>query len=73
MVPADIKSGCTYQVSLTGQVQRRVVEISTEQRPDAWGWCRAKHGPGVLYEQKGRLKRMYLVDFAAWAGVEVKS
>jgi hypothetical protein len=79
MKPSEIKVGKTYCNRGAGRTQRKVLEISIENRPDWYGSDSNKPPDdehGVLYEQMTtRLgsftDQLFLSSFAAWAGREV--
>ena len=73
MKPCDIQVGRTYQNRGAGRTRRKVLEISDQQRPTMW-WSDEStrpNEPGVMYEQDGRIGRLYISSFAAWCGSEV--
>jgi len=73
MKPSEIKVGKTYINRGAGRTRRRVLGIGDEHKPlDGKDWRRPKD-TGVLYEQEGKQRSLYLISFARWAGEEVRS
>jgi hypothetical protein len=75
MKPCEIKVGFTYVNRGAGRTRRKVVDIGPTQRPKIWFGDPDKQPSavedGVLYEQNGILKRLYLSSFAQWCGAVV--
>jgi len=66
----DIQVGVTYVNRGAGRTQRKVLAIGDEHRPDQWYGTWGSIAPkeqGVLFEQKGEQRKLYLSSFAAWA------
>jgi hypothetical protein len=74
MSPNDIQAGKTYTNRGAGKTRRTVIAIGDEHRPKRWnGYPDAfPNGTGVLYEQNGVRRNLYLPSFAQWAGREVE-
>jgi hypothetical protein len=73
MSPNDIQAGKTYTNRGAGKTRRTVIAIGDEHRPKRWnGLSTTKpNEPGVLYEQGGKRRNLYLPSFAQWVGREV--
>ena len=75
MSPLEIEVGKTYTNRGAGKTKRKVLAIGTEHRPkqfwNATGTPPKPNDPGVLYEQGGKQRNLYLQSFAAWCGKEV--
>lgn len=72
MKPEEIKEGKTYRNKGAGRTKRTVKAIGAEFIPNNWYSCGPRpNEPGVLYEQKGKLMKLYLGSFASWCGSEV--
>lgn len=74
MKPSEIQVGKTYVNNGAGRTRRTVIEIGPEHIPERWlGSSDTKPASGalgVMYEQSGKQRRLYLESFAAWAGKE---
>jgi hypothetical protein len=74
MSPNEIKVGKTYTNRGAGKTQRTVIAIGPEFRPsqfwNATGEPPNHDEPGVLFEQRGIGRNLYLSSFAKWAGKE---
>jgi len=71
----DVKIGVTYVNHGAGRTRRTVLAIGNEHRPGKWwgGYGSVPPDePGVLYEQGGEQRTLYLSYFAAWAKEPVK-
>lgn len=72
MKPSEIEVGKTYVNRGAGKTKRKVLAIGLEHRPkifwNATGVPPDQDQPGVLYEQSGRQRSLYLSSFAAWCG-----
>lgn len=75
MRPLEIEVGKTYTNRGAGKTTRTVIAIGVEHQPkqywNATGTPPNSEEPGVAYEQKGKLRHLYLHSFAAWCGKEV--
>jgi hypothetical protein len=74
MSPNDIQAGKTYTNRGAGKTRRTVIAIGDDHCPAKRGGYPAPHqaGPGVMYEQDGVRRNLYLSSFAKWAGKEVE-
>lgn len=72
----EIVVGRTYTNKGAGRTQRKVLAIGAEHRPkvfwNATGTPPNPDEPGVLFEQKGTNRTLYLSSFAAWCGSVVE-
>jgi hypothetical protein len=69
MKPGDVEVGVTYMNRGAGRTRRKVLAIGNEHRPQEWLSDRPPPDePGVLFEQKGKQRCLYLSSFADWAG-----
>ncbi|MER2513128.1 MAG: hypothetical protein ABTQ25_12075 [Nitrosomonas ureae] len=72
MSPLEIEVGKTYTNRGAGKTQRTVIAIGDEYRPERfWSSNEPPNEPGVLYEQNGKRRNLYLGSFAQWCGKEV--
>lgn len=71
MKPSDIKVGKTYTNKGVGRTQRKVLAIGNEHRPKIFFGATPPDELGILYEQKGKQRNLYLSSFAKWCGKEV--
>jgi len=71
MKTSEIKTGKTYVNKGAGKTRRTVIEIGNEHRPETFNSINdAPNEPGVLYEQSGKHRTLYLSSFAQWCGKE---
>jgi len=70
MKSSEIKVGETYSNRGAGRTQRKVIAIGPDCRPSQWlGFYEtAPNEDGVIFEQNGVVKRLYISSFATWAG-----
>lgn len=74
MKPTEIEVGKTYRNKNAGRTQRKVLDIGDHCPPKMWLPLSSQpDDPGVVYEQSGKIRSVYLSSFAAWAGAEVKA
>ena len=75
MRPEKIEVGKSYANRGKGKTTRTVIAIGEEHRPrtflNATGTPPSPNDMGVLYEQNGKQRNLYLHSFAAWCGKEV--
>lgn len=71
----EIEVGKTYTNRGAGKTARTVIAIGVEHRPSQFwnntGIPPNPDEPGVLYEQNGAQRHLFLSSFAAWCGKEV--
>lgn len=70
MNPAEIQVGRTYVNRGAGKTKRKVLAIGNAHQPVNWYGGNRPSEPGVLFEQEGKEKKLYLSSFAQWAGKE---
>ena len=72
MKVSEIQAGKTYRNRGAGRTQRKVLDIGDHCRPKMWlSMSAPPDEPGVVYQQSGKIRSLYLSSFAAWAGAEV--
>jgi len=68
-----IKVGATYRNRGGGRTSRKVLAIGDDHRPEKFlSTNPPPDEPGVLFEQDGVQRKLYLSSFIVWAGNEVK-
>lgn len=73
MKPYEIEVGATYVNRGAGRTKRKVIAIGLDCRPIRWlGFYEtAPNEDGVMFEQNGVVRRLYISSFATWAGKRV--
>lgn len=73
MKVTEIQIGKVYRGRGAGRTHRRVVAIGYEYRPCQWFGDPDKKPMehGVLFEQNGQHRRLFISSFAHWVGSEV--
>lgn len=76
MKPEEIEVGRVYVNRGAGRTTRKVIAIGLDHAPKQWGGSRdtspAGAQPGVLFEQEGERRNLYLSSFASWAGRKIR-
>ena len=71
-----IEVGKTYTNGRTGRIKRKVLGIGEEFRPRTYNGKEIRgdknewipKGPGVLFEENGKMKRLMFDQFRQWMG-----
>lgn len=72
MKHSGIRVGKTYRNRKAGTTTRKVIAIGYDHVPEKYLGYRIRNEPGVLFEQNGEKRKLYLTAFAAWCGSEVE-
>jgi alpha-D-ribose 1-methylphosphonate 5-triphosphate synthase subunit PhnH len=75
MKPEEIEVGRVYINRGAGRTTRKVIAIGPEHAPREWHGSRDTSpagAPGVLFEQEGVQRTLYLSSFASWAGRKIR-
>lgn len=70
MKPSEIEVGATYVNRGAGRSKRKVIAVGPDCKPAQWlGFYEAApNEDGVIFEQNGFVRRLYISSFAKWAG-----